>query len=366
MPALVIGPPHSGVALMTTFLSALGMSSCPESHVASLAAINSRALEALGGRIDCPPTASATLVADLTPFVDRATAVLNRSFTDRHYVIGVEGGAPLAELWRRAIKAPCAVVVMVRDPEEVAQSALVRDGLSVPVALTVWYEALSGLLQSLRETPVIVVSYRDFVDDPMSVGADVADALGAWGHLDPTTSVWEATRSISVGADPHRVPLVIEPAKLRVGPGRLYRHLLTLTGESPSFDPGAPKPMPWWMEVLLNERRIAFERERVAEAKCAEALEAARNLLERAKEDRASVLVEHAFVVGERDTATEQRDALRAALEALEHDHEDALGDLTDARARLTSVQEKYESLQRLQAFARMRWWARFVRELRD
>jgi len=113
------------------------------------------------------------------------------------------------------------------------------------------------------------------------------------------------------------------------------------------------------MTTLLDERREALARERLAEHHCQEALEATQAALALANQERTSVLVERGFVVGERD-------ALKAALETLEHDYENAVGDLADARTQLGTLRERYDGLQRLLAFARMRWWARFIRELRD
>lgn len=366
MPVLVVGPPHAGVEVMTAFLGALGMASCTPTQQSVLSDIATEALRALGGRADCPPMLTANHPTTLAPFVERVSVLLSEAFRDRHYVIGVDAGTLVTTLWRRALPGSVAVVVMVRDPEDVAQAAVVRDGLSVPIALAVWHQNSVSTLRELTEAPVIVVGYQEFAEDPLSVGADVADTLGAWGFLDPSSSVADAVEASAVRADSHRVPLVTETAKVRRAPRRLYKQMAALAGASSSFAPGKLESAPWWMTTLLDERRSSLAHEREAEAQCQQAIDVVREALVRANQDRTSVLMEHAFVVGERDTASDQRDALRAALEALELEHADALGDLADVRTRLVAVQERYERLQRLQAFARMRWWARFVRELRD
>ena len=365
MPVLVVGPPHSGVDVMTTFLGALGMATLTESQQLSFDQLARETLESVGASGTVPPARADLVVASAGSRASTASFIAE-AFTDRHFALGVVPGAVLAPACRRAVKGRCAVVVLVRDPDEVAHAAHVRDGLSVPLALAAWHETMRTMISGLVDESVIVVSYASFVEDPLSVGADIADALVVWGHLDPTASVHEAAATVAARKGSLTTAPSTESTKARVAPRRLFKKLLSLEGAHASFDPGKLKETPWWMTTLLDERREALARERLAEHHCQEALEATEAALTRANQERTSVLVEHGFVVGERDAAAEQRDALKAAVEALEHDYENALGDLADSRAQLVTLRERYDALQRLLAFARMRWWARFIRELRD
>lgn len=365
MPVLVVGLAHTGVETMTSFLGALGMATHTESQRFNFDQLTRETLESVGASSSVPPARGTLEVASAGIRASTASFVAE-TFTDRHFALGEVSGAALAPACRRAVKGRCAFIVMVRDPDEVAHAAHVRDGLSVPLALAAWHETLLSALSGLVNESVIVVSYASFVKDPLSVGADIADTLVAWGLLDPTASVAEAALTVTSGGAAVTSVSSAESTKARRAPRRLFKKLLSLEGVHASFEPGRLKEAPWWMTALLDERREALARERLAEHHCQAALEVTQAALTRANLERTSVLVEHGFAVGERDAAAEQRDALKSALEALDHDYENVVGDLADTRTELATLRERYERLQRLQAFARMRWWARFVRELRD
>jgi len=102
----------------------------------------------------------------------------------------------------------------------------------VALALAVWHETMRTMVSGLIDESVIVVSYASFVEDPLSVGADVADALVSWGHLDPTASVDEAALTVTARRG-SATTASAESTKARVAPRRLFKKLLSSRGRTP-------------------------------------------------------------------------------------------------------------------------------------
>jgi len=127
VPVLVVGLLHSGVDVMTGFLGALGMATLTESQQLSFDQLARETLASVGATATVPP-ARADLVVASAGSRASTPSFIAEAFTDRHFALGVVPSAVLAPACRRAVKGRCAVVVLVRDPDEVAHAAHVRDG----------------------------------------------------------------------------------------------------------------------------------------------------------------------------------------------------------------------------------------------
>jgi hypothetical protein len=70
-----------------------------------------------------------------------------------------------APLWRAAAARPLPVILSTRHPLEVAQSLVVRDGMSMGRALALWLECTVTAATFAVEQDHVVVAYADLVDD---------------------------------------------------------------------------------------------------------------------------------------------------------------------------------------------------------
>src|SRR5689334_9766656 len=69
--------------------------------------------------------------------------------------------------WAKLVEGHAVLVLVHRNPLEVAASLGARDGLSAAAALALWERYTRGALDSACGRPVFVVSYERLVDDPI-------------------------------------------------------------------------------------------------------------------------------------------------------------------------------------------------------
>jgi hypothetical protein len=87
----------------------------------------------------------------------------------------------LLPFWRRALRFDPIVVGIFRDPAEVAGSLAARDGFPKERAFSLWETYNRALLANARGLPTFIVAYDDLLSDPVAVGRELTDFLGAQG-----------------------------------------------------------------------------------------------------------------------------------------------------------------------------------------
>ena len=262
---------RSGTSALASVLDALGLDvgsreglmrgdvGNPDGYfeVQSVAELDERILAALGGRWDIPPLLAAGWANEVQArqFAAEARETFDRSFAGSHFVLKDPRMSLLMPMWRQVLLDRVAVVMIVRDPAEVAWSLALRDGMAPLTGLGLWAAYNRALLNDLDGLPVHVCHYRDLVDRPSEVVADIARSLNAWGELDDTDTDAGAQRvrpdlrrDTHPGADP---VLADPPASIT----ELAAYLGSLDGRHDEFHATVPAPG-WWEEPLLNERRV--------------------------------------------------------------------------------------------------------------
>ena len=89
-------------------------------------------------------------------------------------------------IWRSALSAPLASILVLRDPLEVARSLQARDGLPIVLGLALWDRYMRSAALSLEGLPTLVVDYAAMVADPVKWSDVVCGYLEDLGIvLDP-------------------------------------------------------------------------------------------------------------------------------------------------------------------------------------
>ena len=191
---LVLGVHRSGTSVLTSALAAMGCATGdfpqkatdenPDGYFEHPAfrAFNDRLLKHLGGSWD-NWAFHAGLVAERLPelgdWLDEAAALLRETFpSPGPFVLKDPRLCTLLPFWRRAIAVAGmrpACVIMLRDPQEVAESQTRRaPGSPVFYALlteaepmaALWAVTMHGLLQSLPPEGAYIVHHADLIADP--------------------------------------------------------------------------------------------------------------------------------------------------------------------------------------------------------
>ncbi len=159
----------------------------------------------------------------------------------------------LLPFWRAALDRPVAVVLVVRDPLEVAQSLDRRNAIGIPTCLALWERYHHLAVPAMAGLPTFVCSFSDALDRPVEWRAELADWLTALGALpgpDPgnASSVDPSLRhertTSSEGDD------VVLPSQRA-----LFETLLSMLGPHAAFEPPALGSESAWTSDHLRHRR---------------------------------------------------------------------------------------------------------------
>ena len=180
MPICVAGMHRSGTSMVAKYLRACGldlgpdaalMPAAPENpegfyeHV-DVVETNEEILNQLGGGWDCPPPEPADWTAGrLAPLVPRAEAVL-AAFAGREPWGWKDPRTSLTLPFWKAVVPALRVVVVVRNPLEVALSLRRRNGFSYALGLTLWEITNRRVLAATEPGERVVTHYNAYFDDP--------------------------------------------------------------------------------------------------------------------------------------------------------------------------------------------------------
>jgi hypothetical protein len=166
---------------------------------AELADFQELLLVKLGGSWDAPPTLS--LGWERSPRLLRLAGRARRLFKRLYGSLGQWGWKDprtclLLPFWRLSLRLRPIVVVIHRNPLEVAASLAARDGFSTERSLALWERYNRSLLDNAAGAPALVISYDELTIRPHDVVQALArflranglavtdDACGSGGFID--------------------------------------------------------------------------------------------------------------------------------------------------------------------------------------
>lgn len=195
-PICIIGMHRSGTSMVARILNLAGVDlGAPERLLAPQADnpfgfwenrdimdLNDRLLELQGGTWMKPPVwqdgwekSSATSV-----LLEQASLALSRAYTNRQFLKwGWKDPRTTLTVpfWKQVVGA-LRLVLVVRNPVDVASSLKVRHGWSLEVGIRLWKQYMDAALKHGEGAPMVVTFYDDFFEDPPS---EIQRVLGFCG-----------------------------------------------------------------------------------------------------------------------------------------------------------------------------------------
>lgn len=173
MPVCIAGMHRSGTSMVAKLLHAAGLYLGPETDLLPglrenkrFNNINQRILKRLGGSWDDPPAAPETWTAPaLGDFRTEAEELL-ASFADREPWGWKDPRSCLTLPFWQGFLNPLSVVIIVRNPLEVAGSLRERNEFSLERGLALWYEYNHRLLAAAAASEHIVTHYDAYFEHP--------------------------------------------------------------------------------------------------------------------------------------------------------------------------------------------------------
>jgi hypothetical protein len=241
-------------------------------EVKRLTDFNNELLAELGGSSLAPPPLESGWGSrqELEQRRERARRLHRKTHRTEQWVWKDPRNCVLFGFWREALDVRPVVVLMLREPADVARSLEARQGLSAAMAFAVWERYLREALVGVEGLPVFIARYRDLVEEPerwsrevgsflrdQGVACDPEDGAGNVAEFIATSPRAEPGRSESAPAEPASTapegpPLVpSEPQR------QLLATLESLAGRHNSLALAQLPRETEWVEPLLAERRAA-------------------------------------------------------------------------------------------------------------
>lgn len=268
----VLGMHRAGTSATTRAVNLLGVPLAREDELAPaspnnptgfwevtrLTDFNNKLLYELGGSSLAPPQLEDGWAArpELQHRRRRARTLFSKAHTTGSWAWKDPRNCVLLPFWREALEVRGVVVLVHRDPAEIARSLERRQGLSAAMALATWERYLRTALAEASGLPVYVTRYRDLVEAPGAWAGELGAFLRDHGlPSEPAAGserVAEFIRSSKPeDGDEQRAP-ALSPAQRE-----LLSTLEALAGRHDAF---AAPPLPAETEStepLLAERRRA-------------------------------------------------------------------------------------------------------------
>jgi len=220
-------------------------------------------LESFGGRWDSPPLLAPGWANERAAdhYVERAQGLLASSFAGKHFVLKDPRVSLLLPLWRKVLLDRGGVVLIVRDPSEVAWSLALRDSIPPLTGLALWSAYNRAALAELSGMPVHVLRYTDLVERPGEVVTSIVESLRAWGEIPLEANLDAAIARVKPALRRNTRPTSeTELVSLPNDVVRLMEHISAQVGRHDKYDQGAVPAPGWWEAPLLDERRLTLQR----------------------------------------------------------------------------------------------------------
>lgn len=198
---VVLGMHRGGTSATAGALAKLGLSpGSPESLKSAspvnpagfweqtpLIRLNDRLLERLGGSWDGPPDLAAGWAGAeaLEPVRSEARALFRAAFHAEPWVWKDPRNCLVLGLWREALELDPVVVLVLRDPLEIAASLEQRESVTLPLSLALWERYMRSALRACAGRPVLVTRYEQLVAEPRAWTLAARAFLGEYGVVLP-------------------------------------------------------------------------------------------------------------------------------------------------------------------------------------
>ena len=331
--------------MATRLINLLGVGTCVEDDLlegpdnpkglwesASLMDLNDRLLAQLGCDWSCPrPLESGwERRAPLDGLQREAEELFPRVIPDEQWVWKDPRNCLLLPFWLERLDVRPVIVLVYRNPLEVAASLQLRNGHGKLHALALWERYVRQSLAAAAGLPALVTSYSELLSAPLDWCEQVRELLGGVGV--PTRPADEPhVRAFVEAGLRHQefdTAAIADDPAFSASQRALYAALETLDGRHEAFSPPDLPPETPSTEALFAERRIAYRLQRELDA-----LHTAQAQLE---ERLGSLKNAHAALEEHVSSLAGENEGLRGALAALESEKDD-LADLLTAVTRSRS-----------------------------
>ena len=276
---LVLGMHRSGTSAATRLVNLVGVPSCIDGDLpattddnprgywesVSLTAFNDRLLAALGCDWSCPPLLGAGWEANpaLAGLRAEAATLFPEVIPTEQWVWKDPRNCITFDFWVAALDVRPVIVLVDRNPLEVAASLGTRDGFGRVYALALWERYLRRCLESIAGLPTLVTGYDELLSDPLAWCERVGRFLEGAGVSTAAVDVESARRYVDPDLRHARLTsdeLLRDPAVSQ--PQRELVHALqSLRGPHESLATPDLSPESASTEALLAERRRLYPRE---------------------------------------------------------------------------------------------------------
>jgi Sulfotransferase family len=265
---VVLGMHRSGTSAATRLINTLGLATCeahdfvrgpwnPTGHWESrtLALLDDQLLAEMGRTWWYPPPAGESYreaAGRIVTSRPRARRIFHRVHRRSPWVWKDPRACLVLPFWREALGERFAVVLVVRNPLEVATSLNRRHGTPMSFGVALWERYNRLALDHLNDMPVIVSDFEEVVNDPVQWVATVRDFLVECGLAGIEASdAGEVRRFVNPGLR-HTVDDRVEKDEIGRISWDLYDVFDSIKGASSSFVPPALPPEPPSVEAELE------------------------------------------------------------------------------------------------------------------
>jgi hypothetical protein len=198
--------------------------------------------------------------SSVEPLVEPAAAAFRMVFPTHQWVWKDPRTCLTLPFWRRILDVRLAVVLVYRNPVEVARSLSGRDRLTKAHCLALWEHYVRTSLSNAQGLPVLVMSYADLLEDPRDSCEQLRSFLANCGLALEAQGVAGAQAFLDTDLRHHKLSaseLEADPDVLE-SQAQVFNTLQALRGAHPVFDcPTMPGESKWVNDFLERGRTDA-------------------------------------------------------------------------------------------------------------
>jgi len=271
----VLGMHRSGTSVATRLINLVGVPTCVEHDLfppskdnphgnwesASLTAFNDRLLGALGCDWTCPVSLTSGWENDpwLGWLYDEAADLFPQVVPNDQWVWKDPRNCVVFPFWRRSLAMQPVVVLVHRNPLEIAWSLEARGNFEQLHSLALWERYLRLGVAAISGLPTLVTDYTAVLEDPIGWCEHVARFLTSLGIATGVPRRADVLRFVDRGLQHARATAADLGADRAVSDSQraLLAALEALRGAHEAFVPPTLPPETALTETLLAERRRA-------------------------------------------------------------------------------------------------------------
>lgn len=270
---VVLGMHRSGTSAAARLVNLMGFSLGPDEDLlpprsdnptgfwenASCVILNEEILVALGGEWSAPPLLGHgwESLPELDAFRPRAAALASTVLGAPQWAWKGPRACITLPFWLPIFGRDLAVVLVHRNPLEVATSLQAREGFPMSLGLALWERYIRSSLAAVAGLPVCVTSHEELVSSPAAWCRRVGSFLRARGAEAAELSDGEARTAVRPGLRHSAFSAESLSADPTVSPEQrtIAAVLEALPVAEDAFASPALPPETPWVEPLLDERR---------------------------------------------------------------------------------------------------------------